>query len=133
MEFKRIELYDAAVILPLYQSVGWTAYTDSPDSLRRGFENSLLTLGAYDGENLLGLIRAVGDGHTVVLVQDLLVHPGHQRQGIGTKLLRAVMERYADVRQLLLATDNTAKTRAFYKLMGLREFSEIGCCAFMRL
>ncbi len=133
MEIKRIEVYDAAVILPLYQSVGWTAYNASPDSLRRGFEKSLLTLGAYDGENLLGLIRAVGDGYTVVLVQDLLVHPDHQRQGIGTKLLRAVMERYADVRQLLLATDNTPKTRAFYKSMGLREFSEIGCCAFMRL
>ncbi len=133
MEIKKIEAYDEAAILALYASVGWTAYTDDPGALKKGFENSLLILGAYEKGKLLGLIRVVGDGHTIVLIQDILVFPEYQRQGIGSKLLQAVLEEYAHVRQVQLATDNTPKTVAFYRSMGLREYSEIGCCGFMRM
>ena len=100
--------------------------------LRSGFENSLLVMAAYEGEELLGIIRAVGDGSTIVFVQDILVFPDKQRQGVGTALLKAVMERYQNVRQIELATDNTPKTIAFYKSLGFSELSELGCCGFMR-
>ena len=113
--------------------MGWTAYTDYPDVLRKGFERSMLTLAAYEGDQLLGIIRAVGDGHTIVFVQDILVFPEHQRKGIGTALLKAILDRYNYVRQIELATDNTPKTISFYKSMGFREMSEIGCCGFMRM
>ena len=120
-------------ILPLYASVGWTAYTDHPEQLRKGFENSMLTLAAYEDDQLLGVIRTVGDGHTIVFVQDILVYPEHQRKGIGSALLQAILDRYSHVRQIELATDNTPKTIAFYKSMGFREMSEIGCCGFIKL
>ena len=119
-------------ILPLYASVGWTAYTDHPELLRKGFENSMLTLAAYEDEQLLGIIRTVGDGHTIVFVQDILVFPEHQRKGVGSALLQSILDRYSHVRQIELATDNTPKTIAFYKSMGFREMSEIGCCGFMK-
>lgn len=133
MEIREYRTYNEGEILHLYASVGWTAYTDQPEVLRKGYENSLLTLAAYEGEQLLGIIRAVGDGHTIVFVQDMLVAPEYQRKGIGTALLRAILDRYSHVRQIELATDNTPKTIAFYKSMGLREMSEIGCCGFMKV
>ena len=133
MEIREYKTYDETEVLRLYASVGWTAYTDHPEALRQGFENSMLTLAAYEGEQLLGLIRTVGDGHTIVFVQDILVFPEHQRKGIGTALLQAILDRYSHVRQIELATDNTLKTIAFYKSMGFREISEIGCCGFMRV
>ncbi len=80
----------------------------------------------------MGLIRVVGDGHTVILIQDILVCPQYQRQGIGTKLIQAVLKKYAHMRQIQLATDNTEKTKAFYCRAGLAAFSEIGCCGFMK-
>ena len=120
-------------ILPLYASVGWTAYTDHPEQLRKGFENSMLTLAAYEDDQLLGIIRTVGDGHTIVFVQDILVFPEYQRKGVGSALLQAILDRYSHVRQIELATDNIPKTIAFYKSMGFREMSEIGCCGFMKL
>lgn len=132
MEIIEYQTYREEEILPLYASVGWTAYTDAPDALRRGFAGSLLTLAAYEGETLVGLVRAVGDGETVVLVQDLLVFPQYQRRGVGTALMRAVMERFADVRQLQLMTDDTEKTLAFYRSLGLRELSDFGGRGFMR-
>ena len=132
MEIIEYQTYREEEILPVYTSVGWTAYTDAPDALRRGFEKSLLTLAAYEGKTLAGIVRSVGDGETIVLVQDLLVFPQYQRRGIGAALLRAVMERFADVRQLQLVTDDTEKTLSFYRSLGMRELSEFGGRGFMR-
>lgn len=133
MEIREYKIFNEAEILRLYRSVGWTAYTDHLEVLQKGFEKSMLTLAAYEGDQLLGIIRAVGDGHTIVFVQDILVFPEYQRKGIGTALLQAMLDRYSHVRQIELATDNTPKTIAFYKSMGFQEMSEIGCCGFMRV
>ena len=132
MEIKAYREYQEEEILRLYRAVGWTAYTENPQALRQGYAHSLLTLGAYEGETLVGIIRAVGDGATIVFIQDLLVHPENRRQGIGTALLRAVLDRYPHVRQIELTTDDTPETAAFYRSLGFRAFSEIGCSGFMR-
>lgn len=125
-EFKKGEIWQ------LYTQVGWTAYTENMAALERGYKNSLLVLAAYENEELLGIVRVVGDGATIILVQDILVYPQKQRQGIGTSLLKAVLERYADVRQIQLVTDNTPKTVAFYQSLGFVELEKLGCCGFMR-
>ena len=132
MEIREYTKYNEEEISRLYKAVGWTAYTENMPALREGFKNSMLVLAAYDGEELLGIIRTVGDGATIVFVQDILVFPDKQRQGIGTALLKEILNRYPNVRQIELATDNTAKTVAFYKSMGFAEISEIGCCGFMK-
>lgn len=132
MEIREYRTYNEKEILSLYASVGWTAYTEHPDVLRNGFEKSMLTMAAYKDEQLMGIIRVVGDGHTIVFVQDILVFPEYQQKGVGTALLQAILDRYSHVRQIELATDNTPKTIAFYKSMGFREMSELGCCGFMR-
>lgn len=132
MKIKEYTDYKDEEILRLYSEVGWTAYTDHPDVLRQGFKNSLLVLGAYENDELLGIIRTVGDGCTIVFVQDILVFPDKQRMGVGTDLLRAVLERFNHVRQIELATDDTPKTVAFYKSLGFSELSEIECCGFMK-
>ena len=133
MEIRAYTEYNEAEILGLYASVGWTAYTDDPAALRNGLANSLLTLAAYEEAALAGLIRVVGDGHTIVFVQDILVHPQFQRRGIGSALLQAVLNRYAGVRQIELLTDDTPETAAFYRSMGFRELTELGCRGFMKI
>lgn len=133
MEIRAYTEYNEAEILGLYVSVGWTAYTDDPAALRNGFANSLLTLAAYEEAALAGLIRVVGDGHTIVFVQDILVRPQFQRRGIGSVLLQAVLNRYAGVRQIELLTDDTPETAAFYRSMGFRELTELGCRGFMKI
>ena len=132
MEIREYTEYREEEILRLYTEVGWTAYTKDMSALEQGYKHSLLVLSAYENEELLGIVRAVGDGHTIVFVQDILVFPEKQRQGVGTALLKAVLDRYPDVRQIELVTDNTPKTVAFYKSLGFSELSEIDCCGFVR-
>lgn len=133
MDIREYKTYDETEILGLYANVGWTAYTEQPESLRRGFEASLLVLAAYEDGALVGLIRVVGDGQTIVFVQDILVHPSCQRRGIGTALLKEVLKRYSHVRQIELTTDDTPKTRAFYESVGFRTMASLGCCGFMKM
>lgn len=84
------------------------------------------------GRRLVGLVRVVGDDASIAYVQDLLVHPHWQRRGIGARLLRDAMERFARVRQLLLLTDDAPAVRAFYEAMGLGPVGEGHCVAYMR-
>lgn len=132
MEIKEYTEYNEEEILRLYAAVGWTAYTENAEALRQSFQRSLLVLAAYEKEELLGILRAVGDGCTVVFIQDILVFPDQQRRGVGSALLRAALDRYAHVRQIELVTDSTEKTVAFYQSLGFSELSSIGCCGFMR-
>lgn len=125
MEIREYRQYDEREILPLYASVGWTAYTDQPETLRRGFENSLLTLAAYEENRLIGILRAVGDGQTIVFVQDLLILPEYQRRGVGTALLRELLARYPQVRQIELTADDSPSLLAFYRKTGFVPMSEL--------
>ncbi len=88
--------------------------------------------GSGGGRRLVGLVRVVGDGASIAYVQDLLVHPDWQRRGIGTRLLRDAMERFARVRQFLLLADDAPVPRAFYETMGLGPVGEGHCVAYMR-
>ena len=76
---KKYNAYCESEILPLYESVGWTNYTSNPRMLERAYNNSLCTFAAYVDGNVVGIVRAVGDGASLVFVQDLLVSPQYQR------------------------------------------------------
>ena len=133
MDIKKYENFHLEEIINLYQSVGWTNYLERTNILEEAYANSLCVLGAYDSDRLVGIIRAVGDGQTIVFVQDIIVLPEYQRKGIGTKLLKAVMDKYHDVYQIELLTDNTVKTKAFYRSVGFTASDDIGCVAFIRM
>lgn len=121
---------DLDQLLDLYKSVGWTSYTGQPEMLKNAYRHSLYTLAAYDGERLIGIIRAVGDGYSILFIQDLLILPEFQRQGIGTTLLKKVIESFPNVYQLHLLTDNSEKTRKFYESVGFKDVKDIQCTAF---
>ena len=133
MDIKTYENFHLEEIINLYQSVGWTNYLERIGILEEAYANSLCVLGAYDSDRLVGIIRTVGDGQTIVFVQDIIVLPEYQRKGIGTKLLKTVVEKYKNVYQMELLTDNTEKTKAFYRSVGFSASDDMGCVAFIRM
>ena len=135
MDFQIREYTDCNMdeVLLLYASVGWTSYTDHPQMLERAFQGSREVLGAYAEERLIGLIRIVGDGASIVYIQDLLVHPDFQGKGIGSVLLREVMRRNAHVYQKCLVTDNSEKSIAFYQKNGFILHEQFGCRGLIKV
>ena len=89
----------------IFEKEHWNAYLRDDAKLKRAFDNSLYVLGAFEDDRLIGFVRCVGDGEHILLVQDLIVEPEHQKQGIGTCLFKAVWEKYADVRMFQVVTD----------------------------
>lgn len=120
-------------ILDQYEAVGWTNYTSHPEALRAGYAGSLAVWGAFTGDKLVGVARVVGDGVTIVFVQDLIVAPSHQRTGIGTQLMRAVMNRFSDVYQTELLTDDGSGACALYESLGFARSDAMGCVAYVKV
>ena len=118
-------------ILNLYLDNNWTNYTDNKDMLFSGIKNSLYTLAAYDKEVLIGLVRVVGDGFTIIYIQDILVLKEYQNKGVGSKLIKYIIDKYKAVRQIVLTTDNTEIQKAFYEKNGFKEFKDLKLVAFM--
>lgn len=116
------EVPGADEVVALYRAVGWTAYTDDPRRLVDAVNASFLVLTARsDAGVLIGLARTISDGLTVVYIQDILVSPEYQRQGVGGALLDEVLTRTQHIRQLVLLTDAEQGQRDFYESRGLTE------------
>ena len=114
-------------VLPLYQAVGWTNYTNQPQMLEQALSHSLATYLARDGEKIVGLVRLVGDGFSSVFVQDLIVLPSYQRQGIGSSMMKEALADYKGAYQVQLATEQTEKTLGFYRSLGFETLSSFQC------
>ena len=114
-------------VLHLYQAVGWTNYTHQPQMLEKSLSHSLAIYLALDGEAIVGLVRLVGDGFSSVFVQDLIVLPTYQRQGIGSRLIKQALGDFKDAYQIQLATEQTEKSLGFYRSLGFETLSTYDC------
>ena len=74
----------------LRQSVGWGIYERSV--VLQALPDSLYFVCAVSDGEIIGMARVVGDGGIAYYIQDVIVKPDYQRQGIGTQLMNKVME-----------------------------------------
>lgn len=119
-------------ILNLYNDVLWSAYTSDPKQLENALKNSLKIWTAWDEDLLVGLARVVGDGCTIVYIQDILVLNSYQKKGIGSRFLKIILDEYKDIRQIILLTDDTEKSIKFYEKNGFTKVSKYKTVAFMK-
>ena len=124
---KKQEIVKLEDVLHLYQAVGWTNYTHQPEMLEQALSHSLVIYVALDGDAVVGLIRLVGDGFSSVLVQDLIVLPNYQHQGIGSALMKESLEDFKEAYQVQLATEQTEKNVGFYRSLGFEALSTYNC------
>lgn len=119
-------------VMNLYEDVGWYAYTKDKENLKNSIEKSLKVWTVWDEERLIGLARVVGDDHTIIYIQDILILESYQGQGIGSDLLKLILEEYKSIRQVVLMTDDTDKTISFYQKNGMVKANDYNSIAFMK-
>ena len=123
---------DYPLIFQLYHNTGWIHYTNNPPMLEAAVRHSLKVLVAWEGDVLTGVIRAVGDGASILHIQDIIVEPEHRRKGIGTALLCAMDDLYPDVYQKILLTDDQPSKLAFYENCGFAKSKSFRCVAMVK-
>ena len=105
-------------VVKLYKANNWSA-ANKPDQLLNALRNSDSLVTARTSGKLIGIGNAISDGYLVVYYPHMLVHPEHQRKGIGKKMMEALKEKYNSFHQQMLTADNDAVE--FYKSMGFKK------------
>ncbi|MBO0992810.1 GNAT family N-acetyltransferase [Bacillus sp. SD088] len=114
----------------LYNDVQWYAYTQDLAVLQQAVSQSVDVLTAWDCDELVGMIRVVGDGLTILYIQDILVLNDYQNQGIATQLMQRILQKYRHVRQKVLLTEEAADVRHFYEKNGFESCDQGSLVAF---
>lgn len=65
-------------------------------ALELGLRNSLFGVCAVADNKTIGTIRIVGDRSTCFYIQDVIVNPEYQKQGIGSAMMKVIMNYIAE-------------------------------------
>ncbi|MGB3366524.1 MAG: GNAT family N-acetyltransferase [Acidaminobacteraceae bacterium] len=115
----------------LYHENGWTAYSNNRQKLINAINNSY-NISIWEEELLVALIRVVTDMETILYIQDILVLPYKQRKGYGSLLIKEVESKFSNVKQKVLLTDESKKTRSFYESLNYKSCDDGVVVAFMK-
>ncbi len=132
IEIKDNIIPDISDLIDLYNDAGWSNYTKNIDMLKLAYDNSLRIVSLWDNNKLIGIIRVVGDGYSIIYIQDLIILTKYQKQGLGSMLMNYVMDVYKDVYQKVLLTENQTSTVKFYESCGLVANDKYNCVAFVQ-
>lgn len=126
----------AGDLVALYNAVGWSAYTRDPQRLAKAVRNSTIVISVWHEETLVGLARGLSDDVSIFYLQDVLVRPAWQGQGVGRRMVEHCLQRFDHVRQKVLLTDDEEKQRRFYESLGYRDVNVVeggALVAYVRL
>jgi ribosomal protein S18 acetylase RimI-like enzyme len=104
-------------VVNLYRANGWSS-AEKPAQLQQALVASHSLISAWDNARLVGLGNAISDGHLVVYYPHLIVHPEYQGRGVGSEIMRRLMQRYNGFHQQMLVADGRALD--FYRKCGFQ-------------
>ncbi len=106
----------------LFRAVGWSDGSETEEMLahfNRPFLNSTFVCSAWDGEKLIGCVRALSDKLFRSVIYDLAVLPEYQGHGIGSELVRRIRSECPDSEWLL---ETIPERVSFYEKLGFSQF-----------
>lgn len=70
-----------------------TGFADIPiEHAKRALDGGLINVSAKYGDQLIGMGRMVGDGAMYWYLQEIIVLPEYQKQGVGTKIVNHLVD-----------------------------------------
>ena len=92
--------------------------TRPPELLQKAFAASAVVVFAYVDGRPVGFGRAISDGAYQAAVYEMAVVPEFQKQGVGAKIMRAILDRLPGCNVILYASPGKED---FYRKLGLRK------------
>ena len=84
-------------------------------------ENSTYVVSAWDGDKLVGFVRALSDDETVAFIHYLLVDPEYQKCNIGDGLMSRIMKNFDNLLYVNIMPSEP-KTIPFYERYGFKRY-----------
>ncbi len=110
--------FSAEQVERLFLSVGWVS-GQYPQRLHKALMGSSFVLTAWDGEKLVGLVRALDDGELTAYVHYVLVDPVYHGHGIASQMMECIKDRYRDFLYIEVMPEES-KNAAFYQRFGFK-------------
>lgn len=99
-------------------AAAWDAH--APIDFGPQLERSLLYVGAFEGERLVGFVKVIGDGGVHAFLLDTSVHRDFQGRGIGRELVTRAIALSRDRSCDWMHVDFEAHLEKFYSDCGFR-------------
>ncbi len=105
-------------ICDLREAVGWGRSEEDYPTALHGY---WATVGGFDATNKLAAWCAIlSDGVRHAVLLDVIVHPSHQRKGVGKALVLAAVEHIQAHGITIIHVDFEPETTMFYEACGFR-------------
>lgn len=124
IEYKKNIILNKMDVLLLYSDSDRITYTDDLDRLMDALEGSLCVISAWNNDELVGLIRVVGDDALILFIQDVIVKQKYQRFNISGMLMEMMTSRFKHVRQIVCLSNDEIGTLQDCERLGLRELND---------
>jgi GNAT superfamily N-acetyltransferase len=121
IEYRQTKDFTIVELKRLFMSVNWES-GKYPEKLVRAMQNSTRVISAWDGNKLVGLVRALDDGETIAFLHYLLVEPAYQGHHIGDELMKRIMVFYEDFLYVKIMPSDP-KTIPFYERYGFQQYN----------
>lgn len=126
IEFADDEVVPIKELVELYSAAGWIRSAADPDQLARAVDRSTYVVTARDIDGaLIGLARCLSDDVSVMYLQDVVVHPEHDRDGIASILVQRCLSHHDHVRQKFVLADAANLPGEFYEEAGYRNIADL--------
>ena len=106
----------------LYLSVNWVS-GKYPERLHKALMHSSTVITAWDGDQLVGLVRVLDDSEMVAYMHYVLVNPTHHGRGIAGHMIHMVLEKYKDYLYIEIMPEES-KNAPFYERFGFQRMED---------
>lgn len=106
----------------LFLSVGWIS-GQYPSRLYKALMHSSTVLTAWDGEQMVGLVRVLDDSEMLAYLHYVLVDPAYHGQGIAGTMIEMVKDKYKDY-LYIEGMPEESRNAAFYERHGFQIMSD---------
>ena len=103
------------------------AYAE-PAAHQKSLENSQVTVFVRRECQLIGFGRAISDGVFQAAIYDVAILPEYQAQGIGTIIIKTIMDKFSNCNFILYAAPGK---EGFYQTLGFRKM-KTGMALFLK-